>query len=72
MRNQRMPVFRTVYPYLKGSNRDDVVVGGNQSVHVAVSVHFSDCLVNQLDIFGSLFHDRFRLCKFAAFGGRCA
>jgi len=61
-----------VHPYLKGSNRDDVVIGGDQPVHVAVTVNLGNCLVDQLDIFGGLFHNRFRLCKFATFGSCCA
>lgn len=56
-------------PYLKGSNCNDVVIGGNQPVHVAVSVNFGNRLVNHLDIFSGLFHNRLRLCKFATFGG---
>lgn len=59
-------------PYLKGSNRDDVVVGGDQPVHVTVSVHLGDRLVHQLDVFSGLLHNRLRLCKLAAFGSCCA
>lgn len=70
MENQQMSVFRTVHPYLKGSNRNNVVVGGDQPVHVAVTVNFGNCLVDQLDVFGGLFHNCLRLCKFATFGGR--
>ena len=67
-----MSVFHTVYPYLKGSNRDDVVVGWNQSVHVAVSVHLGDRFVHELDVFRGLLHNRLRLREFATFGGCCA
>jgi hypothetical protein len=59
-------------PYLEGSNRDNVVVGGDQPVHITVPFHLGDGLVHQLDIFGSLLYDRLRLCKFATFRSCCA
>ena len=61
-----------MHPYLEGSDRDHVVVGGNQPIHVTVPFHFSNGLVHQFDIFTGLFHNRLRLCKFATFGGCCA
>lgn len=63
-----MSVFRTLCPYLEGSNRDNVVVGGNQPIHVTVSVNFGDGLVHQLSVFSGLFHNDLRLREFATFG----
>ena len=61
-----------MHPYLEGSNSDNVVVGGNQPVHVTVPVHFSNGLVHQFSIFSGLFYNCLRLRKFPAFRSCCA